>query len=467
MKSFYLVISVLFLLGTQTAKAQYVNLHNFNDTAGSFPVATLTLAGNVLYGLTGTGGANNVGCIFTLNTDGNGFKDLHDFQASPTDCDNPWGSLTLVGGQLYGMASNGGTAGSTTDGSIFSIDTNGNNYMIRFNFGGLNIGFSPYGSLTLSDTVFYGMAGGGPFSEGVIFTIDTAGNRYDTVMTFNGITGASPHGSLTLAGNVLYGMTPDGGANNGGNIFSVHTDGTSYKNMHQFGSGSTPTGSLALLGGLLYGMTEYGGTNGYGNIFSIDTDGTGYKDRFDFNDTLGAYPQGDLTISGNLLYGMTSSGGLNGFGNVFVVDTNGTGFTTLLDFNGANGKNPEGDLVLSGGLLYGMAYGGGTDSAGVIFKLDTTTPTAINEIAPVQQGINIYPNPNTGQFRVALNNRAISNGVQLQIKIYDLLGESVYQSYITGANSQIELPNPTKGVYFYRMLTNDGNLAGEGKFVVE
>ncbi len=74
MKNFSLLISALFLIGTESSNGQFTNLHNFNDTAGSFPVASLTLANGVLYGMTGTGGAKNVGCIFSINADGSGFK---------------------------------------------------------------------------------------------------------------------------------------------------------------------------------------------------------------------------------------------------------------------------------------------------------------------------------------------------------------------------------------------------------
>ncbi len=213
-------------------------------------------------------------------------------------------------------------------------------------------------------------------------------------------------------------------------------------------------------------MTQYG-TTGYGNIFSIDTGGLFYKDLFDFNDTLGAYPLGDLTVAGNIMYGMTSSGGESRFGNVFSIDTSGHGFTAILSFNGANGEDPQGDLILSGNLLYGMAYGGGTDSAGVIFKVDTTPVTAINEVTPNMWETNLYPNPNSGQFTLSLINPGIVLEMQQQVKIYNLLGETVYQSFLTAGNSQIKLPDPVSGIYLFRIVTPEGKSLGAGKFVVE
>src|SRR5579859_4737292 len=46
--------------------------------------------------------------------------------------------------------------------------------------------------------------------------------------------GAVPYCALVLSSNVLYGTTFEGGANGQGVIFSVHTDGTHFTNMHSF-----------------------------------------------------------------------------------------------------------------------------------------------------------------------------------------------------------------------------------------
>src|SRR5277367_3596362 len=100
-----------------------------------------------------------------------------------------------------------------------------------------------------------------------------------------------------------------------------------------FGSnGDNPYASLTLSasGNILYGMTKYGGAPGNGNIFSIHTDGTHYKDLMDFNTTNGAYPQGSLTLSasGSVLYGMVAGGAANYDGLIFSIDTDGTAYNT-------------------------------------------------------------------------------------------------------------------------------------------
>jgi uncharacterized repeat protein (TIGR03803 family) len=484
MKNIYLLISVSFLLGTGTARAQFSVLHNFNDTAGSFPISSLTYGGGVLYGITGSGGDTpcNCGIIFSINANGTGYKDMHDFGGiSDIDGNAPVGKLALAGNRLYGMTGNGmATTGGndcTTCGMIFSINTDGSGYRKLYNFGDdpvLNCynGCMPSGSFTLSDSILYGMANGGPTGDGAIFFTDTSGTVYDTLMTFNGTNGSSPSGALTLSGTRLYGMTTLGGANNLGCIFAINTNGSGFDTLMSFNgaNGSKPLGSLTISGNVLYGMTEYGDTLNSGNIFSIHTDGTGYRDLHDFTNS--ENPQGDLTLSGNLLYGMTTGGGANLYGYVFSIDTNGNNFNTIFNFCGSScndttGYAPESGLTLSGNVLYGMTYAGGTHGDGIIFKLDTNTTTSIHEVTATPGGINLYPNPTDGKFTLTLTQPAAIIATQPRLEIYNELGEMVYQSNITTGYSQINLPNPAKGVYLYRMVTMDSIPVGEGKFVVE
>ena len=100
-------------------------LHDFAFTDGTSPIGSLTLVGSVLYGMAVHGGALpedqgyvGFGTIFSINIDGSGFKDMHDFNL--TNGGYPWGDLTPVGNVLYGMAGLGGVNG---DGIIFSINT--------------------------------------------------------------------------------------------------------------------------------------------------------------------------------------------------------------------------------------------------------------------------------------------------------------------------------------------------------
>jgi uncharacterized repeat protein (TIGR03803 family) len=479
MKPFYFLISALFLLITGTVGAQEAILHNFNDTTGSFPISSLTLGGNKLYGVTSTGGDPSCSCgtIFSINTNGTGYQDLHNFGGiAVTDGNDPVGKLVLVGNRLYGMTDNGQAVagGCNTCGMIFSINTDGTGYRKLYNFGndptsGCEIGCQPYGSLTLSGNLFFGMANGGPAGQGVIFSIDTNGTGYHALHQFSGTDGANPFGSLTLSGSMLYGMTSQGGAFSLGCIFSFNVIGNVYDTLMSFNgaTGSKPLGSLTLSGNRLYGMTEYGNSQGYGNIFSIKTDGSGYKDLRDYANA--ENPQGDLALSvnGNILYGMTSGGGINGYGSVFSIDTNGTRYNDLLDFcssscNDSSGTSPQGDLTLSGKILFGMTYGGGKYGEGVIFRADTANLTAsVNELVLTPVELNLYPNPTNGTFQLAVSNMQLVKGV---LEIYNAMGEKVYSSIISSIPQNIHLDTPS-GIYFLQLKTNAG--ITNKKFIIQ
>ena len=170
------------------------------------------------------------------------------------------------------MTTGGGTNNA---GTVFSLKTDGTGFQSLFSFSATN--GSPFGSLTVSGSTLYGMAQGGPYGDGTIFSISTTGGSLQTLFSFSGANGDAPNGSLTLAGSTLYGMTFAGGVPAGwntGTIFSINTDGSGFQSLLSFSVSSTggtgPLGNLTLGGGTLYGMTNYGGAyNYYGTAFSL------------------------------------------------------------------------------------------------------------------------------------------------------------------------------------------------------
>ena len=102
-------------------------------------------------------------------------------------------------------------------------------------------------------------------------------------------------------------------------IFSVHTDGTPFLNLHSFSALSDgvvpdttterePYSALLLSSNKLYGTASAGGTSGYGSIFRINTDGTGFTNLHSFTDGLG-FPRAGLILASNVLYGTTGKRG--------------------------------------------------------------------------------------------------------------------------------------------------------------
>jgi uncharacterized repeat protein (TIGR03803 family) len=207
----------------ETNGTGYQVLRSFTGGSdGSYPFGSLTLAGSTLYGVTSEGGAHDLGTIFKINTDGNEHQVLHSFSGGSSDGAYSYGSLTLAGTSLYGMNFNGGAHGNM--GTIFKIDTDGNGYQVMHSFNGFD-GSGPFGSFTLSGSTLYAMTCyngiAGSKSKGTIFRINTDATGYQVLHSFNNTDGAEPHGSLTLAGSTLYGMTNKGGALGYGTIFSM------------------------------------------------------------------------------------------------------------------------------------------------------------------------------------------------------------------------------------------------------
>jgi hypothetical protein len=58
----------------------------------------------------------------------------------------------------------------------------------------------------------------------------------------------------------------------------------------------------------------------------------------------------------------------------------------------------------------------------------------------------------------------ISN--QSSVEVYDLLGEKVQSFELTGNTNQIDLSGQPGGVYFYRIIEENGALVGEGKLII-
>jgi len=389
------IITIAFIaLGSSLftlCSGQYTDLINFSGTSGSYngetPESTLTLAGHKLYGATAYGGAGGYGNLFSVDINGSGYTDLHDFTGG-NDGKYIETTLTLVGKRLYGMASWGGANGG---GDIFSIDTDGSNFTPIYAF---PINQYPlYGPMAFYKDKLYGMTfQGGSNNTGVVFSFDTVTSTYTTLYSFGtgGYAGASPKGEIVISRGWLYGMTNAGGSIYKGNIFAIDTNGNNYRQILDLNNSTLNNpqeGDLVLSGKVLYGMGFAGGAHSDGGVFAVDTDGTHYHDLVDFDGTSSPYgstPYGSLMLSGNTLYGMVYGGGIHDSGVIFSIDTSGTGYNNIHNFSGqtSNGAYPEGDLILSNGVLYGMTSQGGTQGYGVVFSDSICSLAAITGFTP-------------------------------------------------------------------------------------
>ncbi len=152
----------------------------------------------------------------------------------------------------------------------------------------------------------------------------------------------------------------------------------------------------------------------------------------------------------------------------FPFDTSSGILNDLFSFDATHGGSyPQGNnITISGDTLYGMTYQGGFNNYGLIFNyVDTSIVSGLNEATVSEGDINIYPNPNKGQFIIesAAGNHTSS------IDIYNVLGEKVYTSELSNpkGNNQVNISSLAGGVYIYTVITEDGSLVKQGKIVLE
>jgi uncharacterized repeat protein (TIGR03803 family) len=401
----------------------------FNEIPGSLQFCALLTSTNNLYGLASAGGASGMGSIFSLGTNGAGFKNVFDFTNSVADASSPLNGLTRSGDVLYGTTAN--SIGGTSGGTLFSVNVDGTRYATIYDFknstnrtpkstpvvqvGALfgtaqtasgkgtvfkmttdgkgfttlcNVGYASNGldyealpgDLVLSGNTLYGVADS-------IFSVNTGGTGFQILHKFSDRDGSPPFSGLILSGGTLYGTALGGGSSGNGTVFSINTDGSGFVTIYNFSlatrpnrlsvdtnsDGALPCSRLTLgTDGMLYGLAARGGIYGGGTLFKVSTNGTGFVALHSFPTAIIAEPErglGGLVISGETIYGITELGGANNSGTVFTVKTDGTGFAVLHEFVGSEGSNPKGDLLFSNGTLYGTATWGGSQGNGTVFAL--------------------------------------------------------------------------------------------------
>lgn len=256
----------------------------------------------------------------------------------------PQGSIPIeVNGKLYSMY-------YYPAGAIFEYDLATGAYEVKHTFGQTDDGKQPYGSLTLFNGKLYGLtSAGGTSGRGTIFEFNPADNsyavKYSFVTTLPDTTsdGRVPYGSLTVANGKLYGMTNSGGANNGGILFEYDPATATYTKKFDFDSdsGTSASGDLTLVNGKLYGvLPQGGGTGSTGVIFEYDPATNVYTKKISFtNPADGQIPIGALTLASNgKLYGLTSGNSESGIkGVLFEYDPVNNIYTKKLDLQGNDG----------------------------------------------------------------------------------------------------------------------------------
>ena len=320
-----------------------------------------------------------------------GYRQLFSFPNSPGICyDGAWpqGSLVAVSGQLYGTTWAGG---SSDDGVVFAIDTNGQEERVLHSFsGGGGYGGGPEAGLATQGNVLYGTTpdggtfGSGRSGAGTVFSLNTLGTTFKILHNFGSMfDGASPQAPLVISNGVLYGTTTEGGFHGKGTVFSVRIADNQERVIYSFGGtpdGSAPQGAVLVMNGTLYGTTPTGGTHNDGTVFAVDISSGQERLLYNFSGYDGQEPNSALLSWNGKFYGTTTNGGnYLYYGTVFSMDPNGGNEHTLHSFgNGNDGQYPSAPLISSGKLLYGTTVGGGAFGytaygGGTVFSLNPAT----------------------------------------------------------------------------------------------
>lgn len=334
-----------------------------------------------------------------------GYHILYHFRGGK-DGRTPYAGLIVVKGVLYGTTVNGGSGcGGYGCGTVYSVDSTGNEHVI-YRFKGGNDGAGPYGGLVFKRGWLYGttVQGGGTTqclgtSCGTVFAVDPFGGKRERVLYRfpGGATGAILYAGLAKLDGVLYGMTLWGGnsakcasayLDRCGTVFAINTGGAEQV-LHKFKGppdGFLPFGPLLAHRGILFGMTSQGGAgNCCGTVFSITPTGSehviyrfknlGYVD--------GVTPQGGLIEVRGKLFGTTPIGGYtsagpcgyDGCGTVFAVTQAGAEHLVYRFKGGSDGASPVGTLIWDGSKFYGTTGEGGAvgtacpQGCGTVFSL--------------------------------------------------------------------------------------------------
>ena len=268
------------------ASAEQV-LYNFcsqqNCTDGSGPYLgnlVFDSAGN-LYGTTEFGGTDNVGVVFELSPNGQGWEEtvLHSFANDGTDGNKPYSGVIFdKSGNLYGTTTVGG---AHNDGTVFELSPGANRkwtekILHSFNDDGKDAA-APYAA-PVFDSVgnLYGSSdAGGAHYVGAVYELIPGANGKWTEKTLHSFNDSGKDGWLALtplifdsSGN-LYGTTLLGGSDNNGIVFELSPGANekwTEKILHSFNSNGKD------------GYESYGGLtfNSAGNLFATTVSGGKY-----------------------------------------------------------------------------------------------------------------------------------------------------------------------------------------------
>ena len=305
-------------------------LHEFfKSLDGSSPCGGLLHGSDGrLYGTALAGGMNNYGTVFAMEADGSGFTTLRHL-AFTADGGNPQGGVIEgLDGRLYGTTYEGGPKGA---GTAFAINRDGTGFTVLRSMSLVEDGgLSSAGLLLGRDGRLYGMLERSALygEAGALYAMESNGSGFSVLRRLvRESDGSSPRGGLMQGVDErLYGVANDGGAFGGGTVFAVSPDGTEFtvlKHLNRALDGAHPDAKLVQGGdGLVYGTTTVGGEFDGGTVFAVAPDGTSFEILHHLNPTTdGQHATKELVVgSDGWIHAAASQEGPEGGGTVFSLN---------------------------------------------------------------------------------------------------------------------------------------------------
>jgi uncharacterized repeat protein (TIGR03803 family) len=288
-----------------------------------------------------------------------------------------YGDLALEGDTLFGEAYGDVYAMHGFEGDlIFSVKTDGSGYRVLHRFNGADGSRPIERPIITPDHVLYGVtsyggppcSGGGNGGCGVLYQLNPDGS-YVVLHNFDGAAEGLVPGRIVMdSSGTIIGTTTQGGTGNAGIIYTYLPSTGVFTQIYGFNGNN---GSSPRLGGISPDGTIYGVTNSGvgvsqqdGTLFALSLAGQKYTltTLLSFSNMNGADPvSGPLVVANDELIGTTSVGGLHGAGTLYGYKS-GT-LTTLYNFSPKNGVpyGPAGTPALTRArFIYGTAEHGGT-----------------------------------------------------------------------------------------------------------
>jgi uncharacterized repeat protein (TIGR03803 family) len=313
----------------------------------------------LIYGITSSGGNEDMGTIFEWDPVNNSLTKKLDFNDTLNGAHAQSAMVQSENGKFYGMTREGGINGL---GVLFEWDPVTGDFNKLIDFDGSCFGSHPEGSLVKADNgKYYGLTyDGGLNNCGVLFEWDPNERKFTKKMDF-GNEKIFPRGSLTkLMNGRLLGTTYEG-------VFfewnPANDDFKMVRNEDDWQKGYAFNGSMIQLeSGKVYGTSENGGitrlwapSTSDGILYEWDPADSLYTIKLFYSGAMdGSYPR-NIVEAGYKFYG-TASGGTSESGTIFEYDPDLNRYTKKFDFDPQHGIYPGPITKANDGKLYGYTY---------------------------------------------------------------------------------------------------------------